>query len=316
VDHDTDPADGTPGTTINDRPNFGPTGIGATARVLRNSRINIVITGRPSGVTITWPATSAVDSGTGLTTAFLNRVSQSATGDTATYAFSTPDMAVSDINGERFVITVTAAANIALSGTSNDFGTTTGQGQMFDAATSTSQPRYNHPLEPVPGATWLTVAPCTTNLLFVWVLNFAGLDTGLAISNTSMDPYGTIPQNGTCTVNLYPTDTTTNNGVNAGPGIAITTATIQAGSVWRATMSGTPTFAGMAGYIIAVCRFQYGHGFAFITDNFGVGSPATAQGYLANVIPDPLVNVPVGRSATQVGLVNFGQGPVGEGLGN
>jgi len=38
------------------------------------------------------------------------------------------------------------------------------------------------------------------------------------------------------------------------------------------------------GYIIAQCEFQYGHGFAFITDGFG-GIPALAQGYLALVIP-------------------------------
>lgn len=70
VDHDIEgTTDGTNGTTTNDRPLFGGT---------RNSRINIVITGLPSGVTLTWPATSAVDSGGGATGAFLNRVSQSA----------------------------------------------------------------------------------------------------------------------------------------------------------------------------------------------------------------------------------------------
>ena len=158
-----------------------------------------------------------------------------------------------------------------------------------------------------------SVVPCTTNLLYPWVLNFAGLDTGIAISNTSMDPYGTVTQAGTCSVNLYPTDKTTNNGVNAGAGVSITTQTIQAGSVWRATLSGTPTFTGLAGYIIAVCRFQYGHGFAFITDNFGVGSPATAQGYLANIIPDPVLLG--GRTATSMGMNVFGMPPIGEGLG-
>ncbi|MBI3934906.1 MAG: hypothetical protein HY316_09455 [Acidobacteria bacterium] len=314
VDHDVDPADGTAGTTTNLRPRFSPTGIGGATRTTRNSRINIVLTGKPTGVTITWPQTSAADSGGGVTLAFLNKVSQSTSGDNVLYAYSAVNQAASDINGERFVITVTAALNVALSGTSSDFGTSTGQGQMFDAATATSQPRYNHPLEPVPGQTWLTVAPCTTNLLYSWVLNFAGLDTGIAISNTSADPYGTINQNGTCTVNLWPTVQTTNNGVSVShppAAVSITTATVEAGSVWRATMSGTPTFAGLAGYIIAVCRFQYGHGFAFITDNFGVGAPGTAQGYLANIIPDPVLLG--GRVATQ--MAEPGQAPVGEGLG-
>jgi hypothetical protein len=306
VDHDIEgTTDGTNGTTINDRPLFGGT---------RNSRINIVLTGKPSGVTINWPATSAVDSGTGLTGAFLNIVAQSTSGDQVTYTFSAFDQALSDINGEKFVITVTAFANVVLSGTANDFGTALGQGQMFDPATpSSSKPRYNHPLEPVPAATWLTVAPCTTNLLFPWVLNFAGLDTGIAISNTSADPYGTIPQTGTCTVNLWPTDQSTNNGVSAGGAVSITTAAIAPGSVWRTSLSGTPTFAGLAGYAIAVCRFQYGHGFAFITDNFGVGAAATAQGYLALVIPDPVILTRRSAAAT-ADDINFGFAPYGEGL--
>jgi hypothetical protein len=46
-------------------------------------------------------------------------------------------------------------------------------------------------------------------------------------------------------------------------------------------IAGAPEFQG---YVIAVCEFQYGHGFAFITDGFG-GIPALAQGYLALVIP-------------------------------
>jgi hypothetical protein len=324
VDDDADPADVTAGT-LNLRPNFGASGI-TGVRVLRNSRINIVITGLPSGVTITWPGASAVDSGTGATGAALALVSQSSSGDTATYVFSTLDMAVSDINGERFVITLTAAVNIALSNTPNDFGSTTGQGRMFDAHTSTSQPRYNHPLEPVPGAPWLTVAPCTTNLLFPWVINVnPGLDSGLAIANTTMDPYGTLGQTGSCTLTLYPTSLTTTEGVNAGPGIPLTTDPVEPGSVWRAAMSGTTQFAGFAGYIIAICNFQYGHGFAYITDNFGVGAPNTAQGYLALLIPDPLLLGARSAAANGEDLVCsgfFAAGdtctfalPYGEGLG-
>jgi uncharacterized repeat protein (TIGR01451 family) len=146
--------------TLNLRPNFGPSGIGGAARVLRNSRINIVLEGQPSGVTVSWPASSTVDSGSGFTGASLALVSQSFSGDTATYAFSTPNQAHSDISGERFGITLSASANITLSGTPNDFGTAAGQGRMFDPHTATSQPRYNHPVEPVPATTVLNVIDC------------------------------------------------------------------------------------------------------------------------------------------------------------
>lgn len=309
-----------PGAPANPRPLFGGT---------NNSRINIVITGLPTGVTINWPATSAADSGGGGTAARLDLVVQSASGDNATYVYGTPDQAPSDTNGEIFVITVTAAANIVLSGTPADFGSTLGQGRMYPPATPTSaRPRYNHPLEPVPAAPWLTVAPCTTNLLYPWVANSPGVDTGVAISNTSADPYGTIGQTGACTLNLYPTSLTTNDGVSGGGAITLTTLPLAPGSVWRRSMSGT-TFAGTAGYIIAVCNFQYGHGFAYITNGFGSPlGPTTAQGYIALVIPDPVilggvpgcgtVNNPAGKfRSTGIGADDRIGGkciPYGEGL--
>jgi hypothetical protein len=38
------------------------------------------------------------------------------------------------------------------------------------------------------------------------------------------------------------------------------------------------------GYMIAVCNFQYAHGFAFVSD---VGARNLAMGYLALIIPGP-----------------------------
>jgi hypothetical protein len=271
-----------PGAPLNPRPLFGGT---------NNSRINIVLTGLPTGVTVNWPLTSAADSGPGLTTARLDKIVQDTRGTTVTYVYGTPNQAPSDVSGEIFVITVTAAANVLLTGTPTDFGSSTGQGQMFPPALPVGvRPRYNHPLEDDPGKAWLTVAPCTTNLLFPWVIQVTpGLDTGIAISNTSMDPYGTITQTGTCALNLYPTDLTTTNGVSGGGVVTLTTTAVAPGSVWRAAMSGVASFAGKGGYIISVCNFQYGHGFAYITDNFSLGAPNTAQGYVALIIPDPVI---------------------------
>ena len=45
-------------------------------------------------------------------------------------------------------------------------------------------------------------------------------------------------------------------------------------------IAGTP---GFQGYIIAQCRFQYAHGFAFITDG-PIGQARVAEGYLALVM--------------------------------
>ena len=46
---------------------------------------------------------------------------------------------------------------------------------------------------------------CVTNLLFPFVTNQSGFDTGIAVANTSRDPFGVTqrPQTGSCTVNYY-----------------------------------------------------------------------------------------------------------------
>jgi hypothetical protein len=111
---------------------------------------------------------------------------------------------------------------------------------------------------------------CVTNLLFPFITNQAGFDTGLAIANTSQDPFGTAAQAGTCTLNWY--------GANAPA--AAPTPSVAAGTVWVNTvMNLAPNFQG---YMIAQCRFQFAHGFAFISD---VGARNLAMGYLALVIP-------------------------------
>jgi len=105
------------------------------------------------------------------------------------------------------------------------------------------------------------------------VTNQAGFDTGLAISNTSQDPYGTSTQTGTCTLNFYG---------DTAPAAFTTPADVAAGTTWTTTaLSVAP---GFQGYVIADCQFQYAHGFAFVTR---VGAVDVAMGYLPLVIPDP-----------------------------
>jgi len=121
-----------------------------------------------------------------------------------------------------------------------------------------------------------TVVPCLTTLLFPFVTNSSGFDTGIAISSTSTDPFGTTPQSGTCTLNWYGTAFTG----------ATPTPTINSGTSYTLLVSTTlnNVTGGFTGYMIAVCRFQYAHGFAFISD---LGARNLAMGYLALVIPDP-----------------------------
>ena len=124
-------------------------------------------------------------------------------------------------------------------------------------------------------ATTFTIIQCTTSLLFPFVTSQVGFDTGLAIMNTTTDPFGTKPQSGICTLNFY--------GQNAPA--AYPTAVIGSGNSWTPTtgawMASTiaPNFEG---YMIAVCNFQLAHGYSFVSD---LGAQKLAHGSLALVLP-------------------------------
>jgi hypothetical protein len=138
-----------------------------------------------------------------------------------------------------------------------------------------------------------SIVKCATHLLFPFVTNQAGFDTGMAIANTSMDQYGTSTQTGTCTFNFFGT---------AAPAAVTTAAAVDPGTVYTNLTS--VLAPGFQGYVIVDCQFQYAHGFAFITQ---IGTFLGTEGYLALIIPDP----PNPR------LPNFpAPGPSGEQLSN
>jgi hypothetical protein len=135
--------------------------------------------------------------------------------------------------------------------------------------TTPSIPRFTDSASSTP---FITIHLCASHLLFPYVTNVVGFDTGLAIANTSQDPYGTSTQAGTCTLNWYGA---------GGPWAPTTTPSVPAGTTWASTaMALQPAFNG---YVIADCQFQFAHGFAFVTR---VGAVDVAMGYLALVIPD------------------------------
>jgi hypothetical protein len=141
---------------------------------------------------------------------------------------------------------------------------------------------------------------CRTILLYPYITNTAGYDTGMAVSNTTSDPFGTGAQAGTCTLNWY--QGTTNPPPTVTPSIA-------SGTTWAGLASLlVPSFGSGgpygAGYMIAVCNFQYAHGFAVIQD---LGGRNFGMSYLALVIADPASNSagrvanPLGASLTSTG---------------
>jgi len=184
---------------------------------------------------------------------------------------------------------------IAFSATPNPpgLGTATVTGSFAPLSTV----RVSDATSPIPrffdspiNRTIFTINPCSTNLLFPFVTNQAGFDTGLAIANTSNDSgtgFNTALQTGPCTINYYST---------TGPG-AVTVLTnetftrnVAAGETvaWPlstgSTNLGVAAHGGFQGYIIAQCRFQYAHGFAFISSVGAGAATGTAEGYLALVM--------------------------------
>lgn len=161
-------------------------------------------------------------------------------------------------------------------------GTATVAGSFAPIATTSSAiPRF---IETAVASTLFTVNACTTNILFPFLTNQAGFDSGIAIANTSKDPFGTAAQAGACTLNYY--GTTAAGG--AAPA-AQTSTSIASGTTLTATLSsggtnGIVATPGFQGYVIAQCSFQYAHGLAFISD---VGANRISEAYLGLIMDKP-----------------------------
>jgi len=173
------------------------------------------------------------------------------------------------------------------------------------ASTSAPIPRF---IQDTTSTALFTISPCSCNLLFPFVTNIAGFDTGVAIANTSMDPFGTSSQTGTVVLNYYGST----SGGGAAPPATVPLGPVPAGQELIFTLSNggnysTPATPGFEGYIIAQANFQYCHGFAFISD---VGAQKLAEGYLAISLDVPVVTVNV---ALPTGLNRTGNAGENEG---
>lgn len=108
-----------------------------------------------------------------------------------------------------------------------------------------------------------------TVLLFPYVTNTAGFDTGVSITNASSDgvgaPGATASRAGSCAISFFGT------GSGGGPAPAgFTSNPIAPGSMLTFTLStggpGVPAAAGFNGYLVARCDFAMAHGTAVVSD--------------------------------------------------
>lgn len=179
----------------------------------------------------------------------------------------------------------------------------------------------------VPGQTptnanYFLINRCACNLLFPFVTNVGGYDTGIAIANTSMDNlvnslaspqfggvefwyYGTGPNGGNapgpqCTnvanpgVCPTPLATSTSTAVGQVPAGQVLTYVLSSsgGAIGNGSNGLAPNWAaGFQGYIIAQAQFQYCHAYAFITaQSGGPLSNAISEGYLGLILDNSSIN--------------------------
>jgi hypothetical protein len=142
-----------------------------------------------------------------------------------------------------------------------------------------------------------TFAACQTVLLYPYVTNLFGFETGLVVANAGLDnlnvgaknPSYALGQAGACTFNFYG---------NTGPESATPTAIQPSAANFPSSKASVPTIpvgathadvltnvAGgpFQGYAIAVCPFLYAKGFAFIEYGLTTSS-GLAEGYVADII--------------------------------
>lgn len=186
------------------------------------------------------------------------------------------------------------SSNLPGLGTASVAGSFAPLSTVTTASTSNLQPRF---ADTSSARTLFNVNACSTNILFPFLTNQVGFDSGIAIANTSTDPFGTAPQAGPCKLNYYGETT----GGGAAPA-AQTSAVIPSGKTLTATLSsggnyGIAATPGFQGYVIAQCNFQYGHGFAYISD---VGANRIAEAYLALVM-DAALGTRTGVSSETLG---------------
>jgi len=253
------------------------------------AQLLVTFSALPSGVTLTVPAA--------ITTTQLSRFNISGVSTfpnvpfnimTATYVLATPG-AAADINQEWVTIGVTVNAAAPSTGpipqgsvtATVDMGPKTGPGVV-------AVPRYTGTSCQKGPATLLSVITATTNLLMPYATTMAGYDTGIAIANTTSDPFTptTAKQNGALTFWLFPAGGTPFS-VTPATGGGLTSGVLKAGDEYVYLLSTLLSDAGkptaFSGYIFIICNFGSGHGQYFISD-----FEAFTNGALMLVVPPGL----------------------------
>jgi hypothetical protein len=284
---------------------------------MNGTLVRLTVNGLPAGVsaTLTIPGTGGVANalpgavGGGPGVSFINFGATSGTSATVTSASSTSNIAYIQFNSANLSAVESFEVDVALNGVPSAAltpGTITVGVTMAPVAAAFNS--SNQPSQAVPSGaggglntayvrfadatttvTIGSIVQANTSLLIPYAIRVGAYDTGIAIANTTLDPFGAsaggaTPSAGTMTFTMFPRNATgadpsfaltTSSTVRPGVGLS-TSGTLVAGGVWTGLMSDIMTAAGKTGdyfgYIFIQTNFLDAHGAAYIFNGAGFTS--------------------------------------------
>jgi len=263
---------------------------GSPAPVDNSTQIRLTFNNVPSGVTINLSTNvgnagslaATISSGSSITTA----------SNTAIIDFTGTSSSTAEVLEVDYTLNVTTTAavstpgSITMTATMYPIGTGTKADPTFTSATGVPDESAGYPtfvdLEVGP-VTLVNIVPANTTMLMPYVIVAAPYDTGIAIANTTSDPFGTgtggaSKSAGTLTFTCYNTPATgaptsfavtTSATVKPWPGFS-SDGTVASGAVASGLFSQLMTAAGQTGNFQGYCfiqaNFLDAHGTATISD--------------------------------------------------
>jgi len=171
-------------------------------------------------------------------------------------------------------------------------------------------PRYNQLLQPATPLPVVVFPPSQTTMLVTFASVGAGYNTGIAVANTSTDPYtpangGAAPINGTITFNMYKIDGTSKvyTTTTGSPGQGLSTGgVLNSGSTYLVNLSDLLTAAAYPapfnGYIFITTNFTNAHGAATVyltsTGDAALSSPTLVLPAVSTAVPRPTIDIGAG----------------------
>jgi len=255
------------------------------------ANIRLTFNNLPAGVTLNLAPSTGNSSANAALKATLNPTQVTASTNTATISFTgTSTASIETIEIDYQIVTplsttaaVTTPGSVSVTATMYPLGD--GVNSIGVADSTTAAQGYPAFVEADVGpVTIVNIVAANTTMLMPYAFYSNPFDTGIAIANTTADPFGTgaggaTKSNGTLTLDFFPTTSTggagtpvtltTSSTVKPGSGLS-SDGTLAAGATWTVLLSQLLTAAGQTGgftgYIFIRANFLDAHGTATISD--------------------------------------------------